>query len=120
MQKYFALIALGPGVVAASWLNIDIKQVAAQTSTPTAVFDPQGRLKLLTDYRKWVFGAPLTPNGLNGGSAGFPEYHNVYIQEKNVDKCVLEEREFFLRGCSHHQGIDLESLIQPFQDGSTL
>ena len=32
MQKYFALIALGFGVVAVSWLNIDIKQVAAQTS----------------------------------------------------------------------------------------
>ena len=49
MQKYFALIVLGFGVVAAGWLDIDIKQVAAQTSTPTAVFDSQGRLKLPTD-----------------------------------------------------------------------
>jgi hypothetical protein len=22
----------------------------------------------------------LTPNALNGGHAGFPEYHNVYIE----------------------------------------
>ena len=28
----------------------------------------------------WVFlGSPFTPNALNGGAAGFPEYHNVYV-----------------------------------------
>jgi hypothetical protein len=86
MQKYLALIVLGVGVVAASWLSFGTEPVTAQMSTPTAVFDSQGRLKLPLDYRKWVFvGGPLTPNGLNGGSAGFPEFHNVYIQEKNVD-----------------------------------
>ena len=32
-------------------------------------------------WRDSVFvGAPLTPNALNGGKAGFPEYHNVYIE----------------------------------------
>lgn len=31
-------------------------------------------------FRHWTFlGAPLTPNGLNGGEAGFPEFHHVYI-----------------------------------------
>ena len=45
MQKYFALIVLGVGVVAVSWLNLDVKHVAAQTSTPTAVFDPQGQIE---------------------------------------------------------------------------
>ena len=31
-------------------------------------------------YREWVYlGSPLTPNALNGGAAGFPEYHNVYM-----------------------------------------
>ncbi len=31
-------------------------------------------------WREWVFvGSPLTPNALNSGKAGFPEYHNVYI-----------------------------------------
>lgn len=39
-----------------------------------------GQLVLPTGYREWVFlGSPLTPNALNGGQAGFPEYHNVYI-----------------------------------------
>jgi hypothetical protein len=39
-----------------------------------------GELQLPTDYHGWVFlGAPLTPNALNNGQAGFPEYHNVYI-----------------------------------------
>ncbi|MEZ5934903.1 MAG: cytochrome P460 family protein [Alphaproteobacteria bacterium] len=29
----------------------------------------------------WVYlGAPFTPNSLNGGEAGFPEFHNVYVQ----------------------------------------
>src|SRR5215472_10046472 len=32
-------------------------------------------------WREWVYvGSPLTPNALNGGHAGFPEYHNVYIE----------------------------------------
>lgn len=32
-------------------------------------------------WREWLYvGSPLTPNALNGGKAGFPEYHNVYIQ----------------------------------------
>jgi hypothetical protein len=89
MQKYVVLIVFAVGVVAASWLSFGTEPVTAQMSqmsTPTAVFDSQGRLKLPLDYRKWVFvGAPLTPNGLNGGNAGFPEYHNVYIESKNVD-----------------------------------
>lgn len=39
-----------------------------------------GELHLPNDYHSWVFlGSPLTPNALNGGKAGFPEYHNVYI-----------------------------------------
>ena len=39
-----------------------------------------GELQLPTDYHSWVFlGSPLTPHALNGGEAGFPEYHNVYI-----------------------------------------
>lgn len=40
-----------------------------------------GQLKLPQGFHSWVFlGAPLTPHALNNGKAGFPEYHNVYIQ----------------------------------------
>jgi hypothetical protein len=41
----------------------------------------KGELVLPHGYHTWVFlGAPLTPHALNGGKAGFPEYHNVYVQ----------------------------------------
>ena len=118
MQKHLALIVPSFGLVAAIWLNIGMQDVSAQTSTPTAVFDSQGRLKLPTDYRKWVFvGAPLTPNALNGGSANFPEYHHVYIQEKNVDA--------FLKNGSFPEGTviikELTRVLTPsFPDGSTV
>jgi hypothetical protein len=62
------------------------------------VFDADGKMKLPTGYRGWVFvGAPLTPEGLNDGKfncnadgtnctrSNFPEYHHVYIERQNVD-----------------------------------
>lgn len=57
--------------------------IAAAAGGPR--FTADGKLMLPVGYRKWVFiGAPLTPNGLNGGKAGFPEYHNVYVEDKNL------------------------------------
>src|SRR5215471_16946430 len=51
-------------------------------------------MRLPTGFRKWVFvGAPLTPNALNNGKANFPEYHHVYIEQKNVD-AYLKTGEF--------------------------
>ncbi|MEO9685562.1 MAG: cytochrome P460 family protein [Tateyamaria sp.] len=60
-----------------------------QTSTPALAQDSAdwkpkwtdgGELILPEGYREWVYlGSPLTPNALNGGQAGFPEYHNVYV-----------------------------------------
>jgi hypothetical protein len=39
------------------------------------------QLQLPQGYHRWIFlGSPLTPHGLNNGNAGFPEFHNVYIQ----------------------------------------
>src|SRR5262245_17673603 len=59
---------------------------AVDDQQPSAVFEPDGKVRVPTGFRKWVFvGAPLTPNGLNKGAAGFPEYHNVYVEQKNVD-----------------------------------
>ena len=47
----------------------------------TAVFNADGSVQQPVGWRKWVFvGAPLTPNALNGGTAPFPEYHNVYLE----------------------------------------
>jgi len=44
-------------------------------------FDERGQLLQPDGFRTWVFlGSPLTPNALNNDAAGFPEYHNVYIE----------------------------------------
>ncbi len=49
-------------------------------------FNFQDELILPSNHHTWVFlGAPLTPHALNGGKAGFPEYHNVYIQREAYD-----------------------------------
>lgn len=86
MRKVLVVIILGVGVVAASFFMRNTSGVAAATQQSAAVFGSDGKLKLPTGYRHWVFvGAPLTPNGLNNGKAGFPEYHHVYVEEKNLD-----------------------------------
>src|SRR5262245_10894468 len=115
MRKYVAILA-GVGLVVASWILLKTRPVAAQSPESTAVFEPDGKLKLPTGYRRWVFvGAPLTPNGLNNGQAGFPEYHNVYIEAKNVDA--------YLKTGSFPEGTmiikELTRVLSPtFPDGS--
>jgi hypothetical protein len=85
MQKYLLGIVGGVGVLVASSFLFETGPVVAQTQE-YPVYDSAGRVKTPTGYRAWVFvGAPLTPNGLNDGKAGFPEYHHVYIEKKNVD-----------------------------------
>ena len=60
--------------------------VFAQTPSPNRPrylpeYDASGDLLLPKNFHEWVYvGSPLTPNALNGGEAGFPEYHNVYIE----------------------------------------
>jgi len=89
VKKYLLLIIAGVGVSAAfAWMLIANPVAAAQPEQSSAVFDSQGRMKVPDPhiFRRWVFvGAPLTPNGLNNGKANFPEYHHVYIEQKNVD-----------------------------------
>ena len=74
-----ALSALTGGFAAAQGM------AAKNPAYPQIEFPPQwtaqGELVQPKDFREWVFiGAPLTPNGLNDGKAGFPEFHNVYVQ----------------------------------------
>src|SRR6201988_4723349 len=86
MRKVLLVVILGFGVLAASSLMRHPSRVAAAPQQATAQFDADEKLKLPEGYRHWVFvGAPLTPNGLNNGKAGFPEYHHVYVEEKNLD-----------------------------------
>jgi hypothetical protein len=89
MQRYVALTIVALGLIGlAGYLVVTKPVAAAQAEQSSAVFDSQGNLKLPDPhvFRRWVFvGAPLTPNALNNGKANFPEYHHVYIEEKNVE-----------------------------------
>lgn len=58
--------------------------VDVASAQPAPAWGPRwtakGELILPQGYHEWVYlGSPLTPNGLNGGTAAFPEFHNVYI-----------------------------------------
>ena len=81
-------------------------------------FTNKGELRLPTDFRRWVFiGAPLTPHALNNEAAGFPEYHNVYVQPEAYD--------YYLRHGSFPEGTVLVKELQltkerAFPDGSRL
>src|SRR5260370_11436802 len=120
MRKYLSLLVLVVGVVliAMSSSLLNTSRVAAETQQSIAVFDSDGRLKLPNPaiFRRWVLvGTPLTPDGLNNGKAGFPEYHNVYIEEKNVD--------VYLKTGSFPEGTvivkELARVLNPtFPDGS--
>src|SRR5262245_44598464 len=81
-----AIAIIGIGLITAHLFPGTTAEVEAQGQSSTAVFLPDGKVKLPTGFRNWVFvGAPLKPKGLNNGMAGFPEYHNVYVEQKNVD-----------------------------------
>jgi len=98
MQKYLLVAIVGLGLTASAVYLLVAKPVAAaQTEQSSAVFNADGTVQVPTGFRKWVFVcAPLTPEGLNDGKyncgqpggctrSNFPEYHHVYIEQKNVD-----------------------------------
>lgn len=97
MQKHLLAIIVALGLAASAvYLLVAKPVVASQSEQSSAVFDSDGKMKLPDPhtFRRWVFvGAPLTPNGLNNGKANFPEYHHVYIEQKNVD-AYLKTGEF--------------------------
>ena len=73
------LVSLVCGAVIA--LNAGHTTRAAATPEWGPQWTTDGQLNLPQGFHSWVFlGAPLTPNGLNDGKAGFPEFHNVYTQ----------------------------------------
>jgi hypothetical protein len=54
---------------------------SAQTGRYLPEYTASGDLVLPKNFHEWVYvGSPLTPNALNNGKAGFPEFHNVYIE----------------------------------------
>ena len=81
---------LGPTAVVATGVAVAIAIVQSLSSTSAQIqnrarylpeYTASGDLILPKDFHEWVYvGSPLTPNALNGGMAGFPEFHNVYIE----------------------------------------
>ena len=73
-------------IIALATIGLYVAGADAQTSRYPNVrigpkFNAAGELLQPQGFRTWVFiGSPLTPNALNGGNAGFPEYHNVYVE----------------------------------------
>ena len=72
MKKYLlAMIVVVVCLVYASFPLLNARPVEAETQQSAAVFDAEGKMKLPTGFRSWVFlGSPLTPNGLNNGKGG--------------------------------------------------
>jgi cytochrome P460 len=84
--RYGGLALAVAGIAAVLMIGFQGNSVLAQSQNSSAVFLPDGKLKLPTGFRNWVFvGGPLTPNGLNGGEANFPEFHNVYVEARDLD-----------------------------------
>ena len=118
MHKYLLAIIVAVGAIGLTLSERSMEPAAAQTQQSTAVFDSAGRLKVPDPptFRRWVVvGVPLTPNGLNNGKAGFPEYHLVFIEQKNVDA--------YLKTGSFPEGTmivkELARVLDPtFPDGS--
>jgi hypothetical protein len=105
MKKVLLGMIVASGLIAVSLVVFKTNPAAAQAQESSVVFNADGTVQLPTGFRKWVFvGAPLTPEGLNHGKyncnpsgpndhradprctrSNFPEYHHVYIEQKNVD-----------------------------------
>jgi len=75
-----ALIA--SGIIVATVIAQSLSSSSAQNSARyLPEYTASGDLILPKNFNEWVYvGSPLTPNALNGGMAGFPEFHNVYIE----------------------------------------
>jgi hypothetical protein len=99
----------------AQWLS----STSAQTQTRPRYlpeYTASGDLVLPKNFREWVYvGSPLTPNALNGGEAGFPEYHNVYIEPGSYE--IYKQTKQFPEGTILFKELQL-TLPAQFADGS--
>jgi hypothetical protein len=80
-------------------------------------YTASGDLILPKNWREWVFvGAPFTPNALNGGQAGFPEFHNVYIEPGSYE--IYKKTNEFPEGTIFFKELQLTLPPAEFPDGS--
>jgi Cytochrome P460 len=96
--------------------------IAAQADTALArqrylpQYTVQGELVLPKNFNEWIYvGSPTTPHGLNDGKAGFPEFHNVYIEPGSYE--IYKRTNIFPEGTILFK--ELQLVLDPkFPDGS--
>ncbi len=117
-KELFVLSLVGLGGLAltavATAQNSGYSQI---TNAPQ--FNDKDELVQPVDFRRWTYlGSPLTPNALNGGEAGFPEYHNVYVQPEAFDH--YREHGVWPEGTMMVKELQLVKGGGEFDDGSRL
>src|SRR5215470_18667347 len=81
-------------------------------------YTKEGDLILPKNWRSWVYvGSPLTPDALNNGKAGFPEYHNVYIEPGSYE--IFKQTGEFPEGTIMFKELQ-RTLPGQFPDGSRM
>ena len=116
-----AAALISGGVIATTVLIQSLLSSNAQIASNTQCYPPEytasGELILPKNFHEWVYvGSPLTPNALNGGHAGFPEYHNVYIEPCSYAK--YKETNVFPDGTIFFKELQLTLPPADFPDGS--
>lgn len=90
-RRFGILVAIGAAVITLTQFGDEIRNIVAQPAYAGQAsygvsiqpeWNENGELIRPTGFRStWVYlGAPFTPHALNDGEAGFPEFHNVYVQ----------------------------------------
>src|SRR5262245_21716841 len=80
-RSYIGVLAITASIVAGTNSFAQAPSSSAQTKCYPPEYTASGDLILPKAIHEWVYvGSPLTPNALNNGMAGFPEFHNVYIE----------------------------------------
>jgi Cytochrome P460 len=116
--------ALISGGVITTTVLMSLLSSSAQTTSnaqTTTCYPPEytasGDLILPKNFHEWVYvGSPLTPNALNGGHAGFPEFHNVYIEPCSYAK--YKETNVFPDGTIFFKELQLTLPPADYSDGS--
>jgi hypothetical protein len=110
--------AIASGAIATILL---VEPRSASSAQASACYPPEytaaGDLVLPKNFHEWVYvGSPLTPNALNNGKAGFPEFHNVYIEPCSYAK--YQKTNVFPDGTIFFKELQLTLPPAEFSDGS--
>jgi hypothetical protein len=110
--------AVASGAIATILL---VEPPSANSAQASACYPPEytasGDLVLPKNFHEWVYvGSPLTPNALNNGKAGFPEFHNVYIEPCSYQE--YKKTNVFPDGTVFFKELQLTLLPAEFSDGS--